>query len=159
MKYDSEKDTRKHIATVGKYLLGVINRITFRIIDHDECKLSKKEKPIFDKFTPKLKNSTYGSKEYNGFLKKMGKALDHHYANSRHHPEHFKMTNRYILNMDSALGCMNLVDIIEMLCDWKAATLRHKNGDIFKSIKTNKERFGYTDELESILYNTAKYLF
>lgn len=28
-------------------------------------------------------------KEYNEFLKEMNVALQHHYANYRHHPEHF----------------------------------------------------------------------
>lgn len=51
---------------------------------------------------------------------------------------------------------MNLVDIIEMLCDWKAATLRHADGDIYKSIEINQKRFGYSDELKSIFINTIK---
>lgn len=148
MKYDSEKDTRKHIAIVGKYLLGVINRITFRIIDHDEVKLSKKEKSVFDNYTPKLAKSTYGSKKYKKFLSAMKPALEHHYKYSKHHPEHYK----------NGIKGMNLIDIIEMLCDWKAATLRHNDGDIFKSIELNQKRFGYSDDLKNILVNTANYL-
>ncbi len=158
MKYDSEKDTRTHIATVGSYLLSVINRLTFRIVDHDSSKLKKHEKPWFDKYTPKLAGSAYGSKQYKKFLTDMKPALSHHYGNNRHHPEFHKRTDKYILNMTSALGCMNLIDIIEMLCDWKAATERHNDGDIFKSIELNQKRFGYSDEMKSILLNTAKYL-
>jgi hypothetical protein len=41
-----------------------------------------------------------------------------------------------------------------MLCDWKAATLRHDDGDIRRSIEINQERFGYSDELKQILINT-----
>ena len=149
MKYNSEAETRKHIAQVGKYLLGVIQRLTFRIMFHDKSKLSKEEKPIFDKFTPKLKNATYGSKQYKKYLENMKPALNHHYAINRHHPEYFMKEDRYILNTHSALGCMNLIDIIEMLCDWKSATLRHKNGDIYKSIDINQKRFGYTNELRA----------
>jgi hypothetical protein len=37
----------------------------------------------------------------------MAPALKHHYENNRHHPEHFKN------NIDD----MNLIDLIEMLCD------------------------------------------
>ena len=51
---------------------------------------------------------------------------------------------------------MDLLDLIEMLCDWKAATLRHADGDINRSIKENKERFGYSDELKQIFINTLK---
>lgn len=158
MKYNSEAETRKHIAKVGEYLLGVIQRLTFRIMVHDESKLSEKEKKIFDKFTPRLAKCTYGSKQYKNFLKQMEPALDHHYGHNKHHPEYYMRTDEYILNKSSALGCMNLIDLMEMLCDWKAATLRHNNGDIYKSIEINQERFRYTDELKNILINTAKEL-
>ena len=53
---------------------------------------------------------------------------------------------------------MNLIDLIEMLCDWKSASLRHNDGDVLKSIKINQKRFGYSDELKTILLNTIDYL-
>ena len=53
---------------------------------------------------------------------------------------------------------MNLIDLIEMLLDWKAATLRHENGDIIKSINQNQTRFKYSDEIKQILLNTIIYL-
>ena len=53
---------------------------------------------------------------------------------------------------------MNLIDVLEMIVDWKSSSLRHNDGDIFKSIETNQKRFGYSDELKSILINTAKWL-
>lgn len=49
---------------------------------------------------------------------------------------------------------MSLLDVLEMLCDWKAATLRHNDGDIRRSIEINQGRFGYSDELKQILLNT-----
>ena len=67
-------------------------------------------------------------------------------------------TDDYILNKSSAIGCMNLIDIIEMLCDWKAATMRHNDGNIYKSIDLNQKRFKYSNELKDIFINTAKYL-
>jgi hypothetical protein len=60
--------------------------------------------------------------------------------------------------MQSPLEQMTLVDLMEMLCDWKAATLRHADGDIMKSVNQNQERFGYSDELRMILANTARWL-
>ena len=53
---------------------------------------------------------------------------------------------------------MSLIDVLEMLIDWKAATLRHNNGDILKSIEINQKRFGYSDDLKKILLNTVKEL-
>ena len=49
---------------------------------------------------------------------------------------------------------MNLIDLIEMLCDWKAATLRHEDGDIIKSIEINSKRFDYGGLLKQIFLNT-----
>ena len=53
---------------------------------------------------------------------------------------------------------MNLLDIVEMLCDWKAATMRHNDGNLSKSIEINQERYGYSDELKSIFIKTAREL-
>jgi hypothetical protein len=52
---------------------------------------------------------------------------------------------------------MSLLDILEMLCDWKAATERMKDGgDLKSSIVINRERFGMDELLTCILMNTAK---
>jgi hypothetical protein len=53
---------------------------------------------------------------------------------------------------------MNLIDLLEMLCDWKSSTMRHADGDVFKSIEINQKRFGYSDELKMFLINTAEWL-
>ena len=50
---------------------------------------------------------------------------------------------------------MNLVDLLEMACDWMAAAERHADGDVLKSIEINQKRFGYSDELKRILLNTV----
>ena len=50
---------------------------------------------------------------------------------------------------------MNLLDVIEMLADWKAATLRHADGDLARSIDINAERFGMSDEFANLLRKTA----
>ena len=148
MKYDSKKDTLKHIGVVKSLLKIVSKQLKLRGMNHDKSKLGFEEKETFDKYTPLLRRSTYGSEEYKEHLKCMEVALRHHYRNNRHHPEFFKW------NADD-LKNMNLIDLTEMLCDWIAASRRHENGDIFKSIEINQKRFGYGDELKSILRHTA----
>jgi hypothetical protein len=54
---------------------------------------------------------------------------------------------------------MNLIDLVEMLCDWKAASERHNDGNIKKSIEINTARFGLSWQLAKILENTADLLF
>lgn len=142
--YDSRPDTEAHVSQVRKRLAWVITELTIRAREHDFSKFESPEKEIFDEMTPKLAATTYGSDEYKGYLTEMKVALDHHYAANSHHPEHYR---------DGIRG-MSLCDLIEMLCDWKAATLRHNDGDILKSIEVNQERFGYSDELKQILLNS-----
>lgn len=149
MNYDSTSETLSHIKRIGVLLHKMITSLLDRIDNHDSSKLKDPEKEIFDKFTPKLRVSTYGSSEYNEFLKEMKVALDDHYFKSNHHPEHF----------ENGINDMDLIDIIEMLCDWKAASERHANGDIFESIAINKKRFNISDQLEQILINTARRYF
>lgn len=51
---------------------------------------------------------------------------------------------------------MSLLDVIEMIIDWKAASERMANGgDIFRSIELNRERFNISPQMERILINTA----
>lgn len=149
---DKEKltnyETMKHIRQVQLLLGKVQVALQRRALEHDASKLTIPELSIFTEFTPKLKNSTYGSPEYQNYLKAMGPALLHHYANNQHHPEHYP----------NGIDGMNLIDIIEMLCDWKAATLRHDDGDINKSIKINTNRFNIEPQLVQILKNTLPLL-
>jgi len=34
---------------------------------------------------------------------------------------------------------MNLIDLIEMVCDWKAASLRMKDGDFLKYVSRSRK--------------------
>ncbi len=150
-KYTQEfckKDTIEHINTVKEYIIKCAGEILIRANEHDKSKLDSPEIEIFTEFTPKLKHSTYGSDEYKSYLKEMGKALEHHYKNNRHHPE----------NHSNGINDMNLIDLIEMMCDWIAATKRHDDGDIIKSIDINSKRFNIDGQLESILKNTVEFL-
>jgi len=42
-----------------------------------------------------------------------------------------------------------------MFCDWKAATMRHNDGNLLKSIEINAGRFGISDQLKQILINST----
>jgi hypothetical protein len=53
---------------------------------------------------------------------------------------------------------MNLIDLVEMFCDWEASILKNKDGDIYRSIDINKTRFNMSDDLMSIFKNTADLL-
>jgi hypothetical protein len=141
----SKLETVKHIKQVGNYINMFICQLTKRAIEHDASKLESPEVEIFEKFTPLLKDSTYGSEQYTQFLKDMKPALDHHYANNRHHPEYH----------EKGIQGMTLIDLLEFIADCKSASERHANGDVFRSIEINQKRFGYSDELKQIFINTV----
>jgi hypothetical protein len=115
MTYDSRPASRFHSQRVGELVIAVVKELLDRSTCHDRSKTESPEVEVFDEFRPKLKTSTYGSDEYKGFLEAMGNGPRHHYANNPHHPEHF----------ENGVNDMTLVDLIEMLADWKAATERH----------------------------------
>lgn len=143
---ECQLETYKHIEKVREFIQFFINRLTIRGREHDKTKLESPEVEIFTEYTPKLAKTTYGSEEYAEFLKEMNVALQHHYASNRHHPEHFS----------KGINDMNLLDIVEMFCDWKAASLRHSDGNLLKSIEFNANRFNMSSQLKQILINTAK---
>jgi hypothetical protein len=145
MEYDSRVDTYKHIAVVRGYLLTIAYIIMMRGDDHDLSKLEEPELSVFNEYTPKLEASTYNSEEYKQFLAGMGEGLAHHYEVNDHHPQHFK----------DGIHDMDLIQLIEMLADWKAATLRHADGNLERSIQENADRFGYDDNMMDLLMTTA----
>ncbi len=152
MSYDSWKDTLEHIRNVQSKLLKVVEDLTERALEHDKSKLESPEKEIYDKYSPALRTVEYNSKEYKAILKEMKVGIDHHYSVNRHHPQFFP----------DSINAMNLIDLIEMLVDWKAAGERHteKPIDIFQSIEINSddEHFKIDPQLKQILLNTATYL-
>lgn len=154
--YDSRPETQAHIDRVGYFISRAQSNLEARRIKHDATKLVEPELSAFNEATPKLANLEYGSEEYKQSLRDLGPALQHHFEHNDHHPEHFK----------NGVQGMSLMALIEMLCDWRAASERTKQRtDDPDKVKTfeaglayNQERFGYSDELAEILRNTAREL-
>lgn len=145
---DSRFQTMRHIECVRNYISSCITELLNRAILHDQSKMEFPEVAVFDEFTPKLKDVVYGSEQYKEMTRKMKPAITHHQQNNRHHPEYFP----------NGIKGMNLIDLLELMCDWKASTMRSKDGDIFRSIEINQERFGYSDDVKAILENTATWI-
>ena len=129
--------TTKHKFWVMWYLVKACGVLLKRGLVHDLSKYGKIEEPYFRKTWLKLKYLTYGSEEYKKALQELEPALKHHYEVNSHHPEHY----------GKGYANMSVFDKVELICDWKAATRRHINGDIGKSIYSNADRFKY-DRIE-----------
>lgn len=174
--YDSSKDTLLHIQKVQRYMLAFATQLIERAMAHDASKLESPEKEFFDRYTPLLASLEYGSLEYGQALEDLRPALGHHYKANSHHPEHYMYYEcggcfaRYsaemkggkcpkcgydIFEQGTGVYGMNLLDIVEMLCDWKAASERHQTGNFEKSLEINAARFNLQRQLVVIFENTG----
>lgn len=142
---DVIRSTASHIRRVGELLVEQANDLCKRAVAHDASKWSPEEWPAFESATPKLASLTYGSDEYKASLREIKPAVTHHQASNSHHPEFYA----------NGVDGMTLADLMEMLCDWKAAGERHGNGSMAGSLAHNKDRFNIGPQLLSILSNTA----
>lgn len=138
-------ETLYHITLVGHFIHRVVKALLDRADAHDRSKLESPEVEIFAKHHHLLSDTTFGTKGYEDVRALTKEALDHHYAVNRHHPQHFK----------GGVADMNLIDLIEMFCDWKAATRKHKDGNLLRSIAYNANHFNLDPQIVSIFENTA----
>lgn len=148
MNTDSRIGTFYHKKRIFELMSIAVSELLNRASNHDNSKLVTPEKELFDEHSNNLRHSTFGSNEYYDFLKALKPALDHHYENNSHHPQHY----------ENGINGFDLFDLFELFFDWKASSERHNDGDIYKSIEINKERFNISDQLCDILKNTAKNL-
>lgn len=118
-----------------------------RGLTHDDSKFGPEEFPIYAEMMDEFEKHPYASDGYNKAKEAIKPATDHHYKYNRHHPEHF----------EDGINGMNLVDLLEMLCDWKSATQNHPEhpGDLKKSIVLAGEKYKISPQLAQMLYNTA----
>ncbi len=138
-------DTRDHCARVQGYLHDCVSELLERGRVHDESKYGDEERPLFARAHGRLKEVKYGSPEYKAALDAIRPAIDHHQQSNSHHPEFYP---HGILDM-------SLFDVLEMLCDWKAAGERTKDGSIARSLQVNARRFQIASAVMNLLVNTA----
>lgn len=138
--------TYEHVLQVQRQLNEFAHDLIHRGEVHDASKFEEPELSGFAIATEKLAGLEYGSKEYLDNLKDLTPTLEHHYSKNRHHPEHFP----------DGIDGMTLIDLLECLADWKAATGRNKAGNIRKSLDINAERYGMSKQLKKIFENTIR---
>ncbi len=138
------KDLIQHKQWVAEYMQLVANNLFKRAAIHDNSKFESVEFGPYDKAFPEFKKYAFGSPEMKAVYESIQSALQHHYEQNRHHPEHF----------ENGINDMHLVDVLEMVCDWLAASKRSQTG-IEKGLEINKERYGIDDQLFQVISNTV----
>lgn len=141
-------DTNDHILKVQTNIGEISENLHERAKAHDESKFLPEERDIYAVVVPEFKKYKYGTPEHKAVSDKLGPAWEHHLSNNDHHTQYH--TN--------GVWDMDLMMIIEMLSDWKAASDRHEHNDYEDGLLINIEKYGIEDQLASILLRTAKNL-
>ena len=115
-----------------------------RALTHDLSKYRWSEARYFAEVTFALRRTLYGTDAYRRLLAQLKPATILHYQRNLHHPEHHP----------NGFHGMSRDDLIEMVADWCAAARR--NGNVFKSIEFNQQRFGYNDHAKRRLIDIAR---
>lgn len=139
-------DTLIHISEVQEYLEVFCSELRARGIRHDRSKLQEPEFSIFVSTRDQFKKANYGTPEYDAVLDAAQEAVDHHHQNNRHHVAYFP----------SGIQDMNLLDIIVMICDWKAASRRSPDLSFFDSLPKAFLKYKIPAFLQTIILNTIR---
>lgn len=137
-----------HVRMVARLVNRCAAELVERGTDHDRSKWTPEEYGPYERALPRFKEAEYGSPEYFEVVKSIKPAIKHHTSVNRHHPEFFG---------DQGVAGMNLLDVLEMCCDWIAAA-RREDPDKLPDIAYNAERFKIEPQLAAIIQNTITYL-
>lgn len=136
-----------HKFVVLQFMNNIIQDLMLRAEQHDQSKFSEEEFPGLVAAIDDVRRYPYGTPGYEEMRVKHAKIFQAHYAKNRHHPEHFA----------NGIEDMDLIDLIEMLCDWKSASMRQESqGTIEKSIQIGAEKYNLSPQLVKILINTVR---
>jgi hypothetical protein len=137
----------EHKVRLLKYMTRFIINLTERAVIHDDSKFTQVELEGYTKAMESFANNKFGSEGYEKIKHDIKETTEHHYANNRHHPEHF----------ENGINGMDLLDVLEMVADWKSASENKLNGsnNMMNSIGVLSEKYGISPQLTQIIINTA----
>lgn len=144
------KGYNTHVENVMKQMEFCKAILTNRAKNHDLSKKEEPERSMFIRSKKILDSSKYGSEEYKKSIEDMKKeALNHHYENNRHHPEHYS----------AGVEGMSIIDIIEMMCDWCAASNQYGT-DLQEAVEVSIKRFNLQETImANIIRNSLIYFY
>jgi hypothetical protein len=147
--FSSKEGTLEHIRRVNQLVIGCSKEMLDRAVNHDATKIVETELSGFNHLDPEFRKLPYGSPEYFQIVNKSEakKAIAHHHKHNSHHPEYY----------EDGIIDMNMFDIIEMLCDWKAASERNTSDDnkFEQHLQYNYKRYKVPIDIQIIINNTA----
>lgn len=127
----------RHRDNIQTALSRIVNEIEERGLRHDLSKFKEDEAEGFVRINKTARNCEYGSEEYeNTMVKEKGEdgCITKHFSRNRHHVEFH----------DSAHD-MTFIDIIEMVCDWWAASKTYGTNTLQKKLPELKEQGDFSE--------------
>lgn len=137
----------RHVAIVRKNLAKISNALNERARVHDLSKFSEDEFAGFVEVNRIAREHPYGSKEYVESLKD-NKVIELHFSRNSHHHEYYP----------HGVADMSLLDIIEMVADWKAASETYGQTSFADALEFQRKRFDLTDSQMWLIRLIAKEL-
>lgn len=149
METDEREFLEKHVQHryyVHFFVTKLIEELLLRANLHDISKLTSEEFDGFAKSIYYLKGPWGQEARPPEILKRLKQSLVTHYAYNDHHPEYFQ----------NGMKDMDLIQMLELIVDWRAAMIGQGNHDIEETLRVGQERFKYPDYVKDILRNTFK---
>jgi hypothetical protein len=154
----------RHVSHVRDSLARIRHELELRGIRHDRSKYSSEEFPGFARINATARRHPYGSDEYKASLAAERPTVERHTRENSHHPEAHDERWRWpervsIIRYEQ----MPWLDIIEMVCDWRAAWEAYgKQGTWEGNIVKQRERFpegeAFTEGQWWLIFEVADWL-
>jgi hypothetical protein len=136
--------TQAHRRRVSEHLSVCQQILSLRAERHDKSKLEEPELGGFVSTQDRWAGVVYGTPEYQTLCDEIAPTIAHHYAHNDHHPEHY----------ERGVSEMNLLQVLEMLCDWMAVS-EEKRESVLLKLPVLIAKHGIGEQLASVLFATA----
>ena len=146
--FDFICDTILHVSEVAENLEAMASQLRQRGLSHDRTKFQALEFDAFVSTREQFKKANYGTQDYQDCVAAVRPAVDNHHENNRHHTDYHK----------NGINDMTLIDVMEMLADWKAAARRSPDRKFEDTLEYAKNKYAIDDQLFKIIVNTLKSL-
>lgn len=138
---------QRHVTEVRLAMLRVRQELERRAEAHDASKWSPEELPGFSRINATARQHPYGSEEYRASIRAEKPTVERHQRLNSHHPE-----------AHEPLSSMGWLDLVEMVCDWWAATRTYGTTPWTSVLETQFHRWPWTPEQWWLILEIAGWL-
>lgn len=144
----------RHVTLLAHAMAHVTGDLEARARIHDLSKLTGAELPGFARLSAAVRGLKYGTQEYRDAMAEHKAVGDAHANGNSHHPEYHLQTCA-----DRSPTTMGWLDIVEMVCDWWAASRTYgPGGDFRRSVHVGLDRWDWSTHQQWLINQVARTL-